>query len=167
MEFEVTIAGRRQRVQLRRGAGRLWEFRLDDELAEADVIEVAPGVFSVLLGGEAFELQVECDGESYRVHHRGRELTAEVIDRRRWSQRRRGAGVESAGPKQVQAPMPGKVIAVLVAVGDRVEAGRGLVVVEAMKMQNEIPAPKSGVVKQVQVAAGDTVEHGQTLVVVS
>ncbi len=164
MQFEVTIAGRTERVEVRRGPDG-WECRVNGELLPADIAEVRPGVFSVLLEGCAFEMQVERDNEHYRIQSRGVELVATVADPRRW--RRRGAGLVAAGRQEVQAPMPGKVIAVLVAAGQRVKADQGLVVVEAMKMQNEIPAPKEGVVEQVLVSAGDTVEHGQTLVVVS
>lgn len=171
MQFEVTIAGRTQRVEVRRGAGG-WECALDGQPLVADVAEVRPGVFSILVGGprqsrggQAFELHVDREEERYRVYSRGQELVATLADPRRWQ--RRGSGLAAAGRREVQAPMPGKVIAVLVAEGQRVEADQGLVVVEAMKMQNEIPAPKAGVVERVLVAPGDTVEHGQTLVVVN
>lgn len=165
MYFEVRIAGRTERVGLRRGAGG-WECTLAGRPLAADIVEVRPGVFSILLGGQAFELQVERDDDHYRVHSRGAEVVAVVADPRRWQGQRRGAGLAAEGRQAVQAPMPGKVIAVLVQAGQQVESGQGLVVVEAMKMQNEIPAPKKGVVERVVVRAGDTVEHGQTLVVV-
>ncbi|MFQ5927458.1 MAG: acetyl-CoA carboxylase biotin carboxyl carrier protein subunit [Terriglobia bacterium] len=173
MYFEVTLAGRTHRVELRRRAEG-WDCTLDARPLAADVVELRPGVFSILIGGpqtgtvgggQAFEIQVERAGDHYRVHSRGRELTATVADPRRWQ--RRATGVAAAGRQEVQAPMPGKVITVLVAAGQRVEAGQGLVVVEAMKMQNEIPAPRGGVVEGVLVAAGDAVEHGQPLVVVT
>ena len=166
MLFEVTIAGRRRRVELRRGA-RGWECRLDGEPLATDIVEVSPSVFSILLGAQAFEVQVEREAEGYRIHSRGTDLAAAVADPRRWSYHRRAAGLAAEGRQEVQAPMPGKVIAVLVEAGQQVNAGQGLVVVEAMKMQNAIPAPKSGVVERVWVAAGDTVEHGQTLVVMT
>ncbi|MFQ5817173.1 MAG: biotin/lipoyl-containing protein [Terriglobia bacterium] len=172
MYFEVTIAGRTHRVELRRRAEG-WECRLDARPLEADIVEVRPNVFSILVGGphpygrggQAFEVQVERADDHYRVHSRGTELVATVADPRRW--RRRGTALAAEGRQEVQAPMAGKVIAVLVAAGQRVEARQGLLVVEAMKMQNEIPAPRPGVVERVLVAAGDAVEHGQTLVVVT
>lgn len=166
MVFEVTIGGRTQRVELRRQASG-WACALDGLPLAADVVEVSPGVFSILVEGEAFEVRVERDAEHYRVHSRGKDLRAAVADPRRWSQRRQRAGLAAAGRQEVQAPMPGKVIAVLVERGQKVESGQGLVVVEAMKMQNEIPAPKKGMVERVLVRTGDTVEHSQTLVIVA
>src|SRR5947209_17816953 len=77
----------------------------------------------------------------------------------------RGGGGE-AGPKKVTAPMPGKVVRLLVSEGDTVEAGAGVVVIEAMKMQNELKSPKAGKVQRVAVAEGATVNPGDTLVVV-
>jgi pyruvate carboxylase subunit B len=75
----------------------------------------------------------------------------------------RAAPAVKVGPASVQSPMPGKVVKVLVAVGDEVKAGQGVVVVEAMKMENELKAPKDGKVKAISVKEGQPVEAGQTL----
>jgi biotin carboxyl carrier protein len=88
------------------------------------------------------------------------------VDPRSWSGRRH-AGSEAEGRQQIVAPMPGKIVRVLVIAGDRVEAGQGLLVVEAMKMQNEIRSPKSGTVESVQVEEGQAVNAGEVLCVVS
>ena len=80
----------------------------------------------------------------------GLEFNAEVIDPRSWRGRRHGSA-EAEGRQQIVAPMPGKVVRLLVKAGDAVEAGQGLLVVEAMKMQNEIRSPKSGTVERVVV----------------
>jgi biotin carboxyl carrier protein len=80
---------------------------------------------------------------------------------------RRGAGVAShGGPVEVRAIIPGRVVAVSVVVGDSVEAGQQILVVEAMKMQNELRAPREGAVERVGVAVGDTIEVGDLLVVI-
>ncbi|MDB4970003.1 MAG: acetyl-CoA carboxylase biotin carboxyl carrier protein subunit [Myxococcales bacterium] len=76
----------------------------------------------------------------------------------------RAAPAQKVGPSSVQSPMPGKVVKVLVAAGDEVKAGQGVVVVEAMKMENELKAPKDGKVKSVSAKEGQPVEAGQTLV---
>lgn len=164
MHFEVTLAGRTERIELRRRAEG-WACTLGGRPVAADVVEIGPGLLSILVGGQSFELSVDRDGDHYRISTRGQELLAQVVDPRRWL--RRGGALAAAGRQEVQAPMPGLVIAVLAQPGQQVDAGQGLVVVEAMKMQNEIPAPKSGQVEQVLVKAGERVEHGQTLVVVN
>ncbi|MGH9789057.1 MAG: biotin/lipoyl-containing protein [Candidatus Acidiferrales bacterium] len=151
-------------VELRRAADG-WECSLDGASQPLDVAEVAPGVLSLLLDGQSFTLHVVRHGDGWRVHTRGTDVTASVRDPRRWQGRTGGAAAD-AGPQEVSAPMPGKVVRVLVSEQEEVEAGQGLVVVEAMKMQNEIPSPKKGVIEQVRVREGDRVEHGAVLVVV-
>ena len=76
------------------------------------------------------------------------------------------AGAEAAGPQQVTTPMPGKIVLVLMKTGDAVDAGQGIVVVEAMKMQNEIRSPKSGTVERLLVVAGQTVNAGEVVAIV-
>lgn len=164
MRFRVTIAGQSKEVEFRRSANG-WECHLEGQPQRVDAVEVAPGVFSVLLDGESFVVHVERLGEGYRVHSRGTDVTAVVENPRRWAGRRtRSLG--RAGRQEITAPMPGKVIRVLVEEEQSVAEGQGLVVVEAMKMQNEIPSPKQGVVERVLVREGDTVEHGAPLLVV-
>lgn len=164
MKLQVTIAGQRQSVELQPGRDG-WECVIGGQLRAVDVVEVAPGVFSLLLDGHSFTIHVERQGDSCRVHTRGTDLVASVENPRRWAGRR-GALAGLAGPQEIIAPMPGKIIRLLVGPAQEVEEGQGLVVVEAMKMQNEIPSPKKGVVERVLVREGDTVEHGETLLVV-
>ena len=76
------------------------------------------------------------------------------------------AGLSGEGPARIVAPMPGKVVRILAAVGQQVEAGQGVIVVEAMKMENELRAPRDGVVKEVPVPEGHSVEAGALLAVV-
>jgi biotin carboxyl carrier protein len=127
----------------------------------ASVREVEAGFYSVLLGSRSFEARVERTTEGLVVHIRGRRFLVEVSDPRRLS--RAAAGVLRGGRQKITSPMPGKVVRVLVAQGDAVEAGQGLLVVEAMKMQNEMRASKGGLVKEVGVAAGAAVSTGDFL----
>ena len=165
MKLEVRIGGEPRRLELRQ-AENGWECRLEGDRRKVDAVEVAPGVFSLLLEGESFTVHVERVEDAYRVHTRGADLVAAVENPRRWAGSSGGA-LGRTGRQEVSAPMPGKIVRVLVAASQAVEVGQGLVVVEAMKMQNEIPSPKAGVVEQVLVREGDTVEHGQGLVVVA
>jgi biotin carboxyl carrier protein len=128
----------------------------------ADAIEITPGVFSLLINGESFEARVEETGGKLRVCIAEREYVAVVHDPRRF---KRGdeAATESRGRQQVVAPMPGKIVRALVKAGDAIEAGHGILVVEAMKMQNEVRSPKSGRVERLLVAEGQTVSAGEVL----
>lgn len=121
-----------------------------------DVREVEPGVFSVLAGDRSYEIRR--DGEHWIW--RGRRFSAEAPETAASRAHRAG------GPVRIQATMPGKVIRVLVEAGDQVAAGQGIVVVEAMKMQNEIKAPRAGLVKTLRAEAGGTVGAGDLIALI-
>ncbi|HEX9456960.1 MAG TPA: acetyl-CoA carboxylase biotin carboxyl carrier protein subunit, partial [Candidatus Acidoferrum sp.] len=101
-----------------------------------------------------------------RVQSGTQEFSAEVLDPRAWRGRRHGV-LEAEGRQQILSPMPGKVVRVLVKPGETVEAGQGLLVIEAMKMQNEIRSPKSGIIERLLAAEGQAVNAGEVLAVVA
>jgi biotin carboxyl carrier protein len=127
------------------------------------VSQVEPGVFSVLADGRSFEVRAIAAVGGLRLEVDGRRFAAEVYDPR--DRGRKSAAALATGRQNIAAPMPGKVIRVLVREGDAVEVGQGLVVVEAMKMQNEMKALRVGNVVEVCVRDGETVSAGDTLVV--
>ena len=166
MKYKVCISGKSYAVELEHKADG-WQARLDGEAMAADVVETLPDTFSVLFSGQSHQVCVTpSSGGQLQLQTGGLEFTAEVIDPRSWSGRRHGAA-EAEGRQQIVAPMPGKVVRLLVKAGDAVEAGQGLLVVEAMKMQNEIRSPKSGSVERVLVAEGQAVNAGEVLCVVA
>lgn len=139
----------------------------NEAMANHSVLEVEPGVYSVVNGaGRSFEVRIHAKPKSasWLVEVAGQSLEVEVCDPRARSAKGHGAGAH--GRQNIVAPMPGKVVRVLVSAGDTVEAGQGVVVVEAMKMQNEMKSPKDGKVAQVLTEAGATVAVGDTLVVI-
>lgn len=165
MKFEVRIGERTRAVELTRN-GASWQVALDGRTVDADAKEIEPNVFSVLLNGASHEIRVTALGEGMlSVQTAQEEFAAEVVDPRAWRGRRHGH-VEAEGRQQITAPMPGKVVRVLVQAGQRVEAGQGLLVVEAMKMQNEIRSPKTGTVERLLAKEGEPVNAGEVLVVV-
>jgi biotin carboxyl carrier protein len=113
--------------------------------------------------GRSYEVSVEARGDTYYVRHGAAELLVTLSDPSRQA-REAGAGAE--GPENILSMMPGKVVRVMIAEGDEVAAGQGLVVVEAMKMENEIAATKPGRVSAIHVEAGQTVEGGAVLMVI-
>jgi biotin carboxyl carrier protein len=165
MKFDVHISGKTRVVELVRDAG-LWRISLDGQPVDADATEISPNIFSILIGGESHEIRVAPSPGGALILQTGHhEFTAEVVDPRAWRGRRHGP-VEAEGRQQILAPMPGKVIRLLVQPGDKVEAGQGLLVVEAMKMQNEIRSPKSGTVERLLAKEGQPVNAGDVLCVV-
>jgi biotin carboxyl carrier protein len=140
-------------------------FRTGGPEREAQVETPEPGVYSVLLNGRSYEARVEeRPGAPLVVVLDGYRFEIEVRDPRRWSRQSSGRG--DAGIQRVMAPMPGKVVRVLAVPGEAVEAGQGLVVVEAMKMQNELKAVRAGKVVSVHAKEGATVAAGDVLVTV-
>ena len=162
MKFEVNIGAKTHIVELERSENR-WRIALNGAAIDADAVELTPSVFSVLLNGQAHEIRVIPSSNGALTLQTGHhEFTAEVADPRAWRGRRHGH-LEAQGRQQVVAPMPGKVVLVLVQQGEKVQAGQGLLVVEAMKMQNEIRSPKSGTVERILVQQGQPVNAGQAL----
>ncbi len=162
MKFEVAINNTQRIVELERDANG-WRISLDGKVVDADTTEIAPNIFSILLDGKSHEIRVASTSSGTLTLQTGRhEFTAEVTDPRAWRGRRHGA-LEAEGRQQILAPMPGKIIRVLVQAGEKVEAGQGLLVVEAMKMQNEIRSPKSGTVERLLVKEGQPVNAGEIL----
>ncbi len=125
-----------------------------------DSIEVEPGVYSILIEGVVYEARV--DGSTVTIA--GERYQTEHTDPRKYV--RRGAGSLASGRTSIKAPMPGKIVRVLVSVDDTVEAGQGIAVIEAMKMQNELKAASGGRVVSLSVKDGDTVVAGAVLAVI-
>lgn len=133
-----------------------------------DPFRVEPGVFSVLVDGVQHEVyverdSVEKDANAFVVTMRGRSQRISVPDPRAWVES--DADRATATTAKIASPMPGKVVRVLAALGDIVEAGAGVVVVEAMKMQNELKSPIRGKILMLVAKEGAAVDANQTLVV--
>jgi biotin carboxyl carrier protein len=127
----------------------------------ASVIEVEPGIYSVLIDGRSFEARMEGGQPACVVNIGPRRFAVEVTDPRQFVCKRDGAPRE--GREALTAPMPGRVVRVLAQAGDRVEAGQGILVIEAMKMQNELKAPKAGTLVSLTAQEGATVAGGEAL----
>ena len=165
MKLQSEIGGKKRYVELTRAGGRsIWS--IDGQRLEADAIEVSPGIYSILVNGKSFEVRMEQASAELRAIAGSREFRVVISDEREW-RRKRGSAIEAEGRQQVLAPMPGKIVRVLVKTGDAVRAGQGLLVVEAMKMQNEIRAPKSGTIDRLAVVEGQTVNAGEVVAIVS
>jgi biotin carboxyl carrier protein len=122
--------------------------------------------YSLIVDNRSFEVEVDNTDDEYRVLVDGRSYHIALVDERRMRVGGAQASLELQGRQRVSVPMPGKVIAVLVAEGDAVEKGQGLAIVEAMKMENEVRSPITGAVKEIRVKPGDTVEGGAVLMIV-
>ena len=172
MQYDVVIGERTRKVAVLR-VGEAWRVVVDAVPYEVQATRVDGALLSLLVGqGSAIPSRsvpaVVIAGKAagtLGVHVNGRQLAVAISESGR-ARRRGGAAAHGAGPQRLTAPMPGKVVRVLVAPGDAVEAGQGLVVVEAMKMENELRAAKAGRVASVSVVEGQSVDAGAVLAVV-
>lgn len=144
-------------------------FSLDgSDVRSGDWIEIGPGIYSVILGRRSYEVHVAPEASdpvraagSYTAIVGGQEYKIELHDPR--ARRHKGSAVPSEGPQDILAPMPGRILKVLVEEKQEVEAGQGLLVIEAMKMQNELRAPRPGRVEKIYTSEGLGVETGSKL----
>jgi len=163
MTYDITIDGKRYRLDLNR-ADDQWSCRLDGRDVEVDAVLIRPDVLSLHIGNQAYEVKCERVAGGTDIWVGSARFAAEVRDPR--SLRGRVRAADDQGPRKLTAPMPGKIVRVLVKQGDAVEAGAGIMVVEAMKMQNEIKSPKKGTVQKILVNEGAAVNAGDVLAIV-
>ncbi len=160
------IANDEQRtVSVEEGEGDTFNVEIDGESLSVDVREVAPGRYHLLQEDEGHNVLVE--QRSPPVLHRGGErIPVELLDEHRAARMALSAFSQKAqeGGNAIQAPMPGKVVKILVAEGDKVTSGQGIIVIEAMKMENELRAAIDGTIKEIRPAEGENVDSGEDLV---
>ena len=162
MLFDATVSGRTERVEVREKDGR-YRVTIGDRTLELDVLKAGESERSILIDGASYDLAVERGTDGVGVILRGDRFDVELKDAVKGVAAGRSA---PAGPLRLTAPMPGKIVKVLVSPGDSVEAGRGLVVMEAMKMENELKATRGGTVQEIKVKEGQAVETGALLAII-
>jgi len=164
MIYDVTINGKDYRLQLERGEAG-WRCRLDGREIQIDAVLARRDVLSVLVGGNAYEIKRECTATDVHLWVGDICYAVELRDPRSLRSRK-GTATDEKGPKKLLAPMPGKVVRVLIGEEQAVEAGQSILVVEAMKMQNEIKSPKKGTVQKIVATEGANVNAGDVLAIV-
>jgi biotin carboxyl carrier protein len=167
--FTVKIDGKERLVEIDDGGVRVDGKPVDVQVTQA---EAEPGVWILRQGGEQTIAQVDGAGAKLTVEVRrpGRDaivVAVEVADARRATIVAPARTAGSGAPITVRSPIPGRLIKLLVKAGDTVAAGQTMAVLEAMKMENELPAPRAGRITEVRCAEGAAVEAGQDLVVVA
>jgi biotin carboxyl carrier protein len=154
------------RVALRETGEGQYEISIDGKAVHVDAVRSGPNIYSVIENGQQFEAMVDEKGaHGFDILVGGRIFHLDVVDERS-KLLAASAALAVSGPQTVTAEMPGKVVKLNVAVGAEVRERQGVVIIEAMKMENEIPSPIDGIVKEIAVSEGQTVEAGATLFVV-
>ena len=161
MKYVTTVDGKEFTVEIVDEK----HIRINERLLDVDFESISgQPVYSLLIGGKSYEAYVSPDDEQWEVLLRGRLYQAEVQDEREKRLRSAGgAGAAEGGEFQMKAPMPGLVVAIPVEEGPPVKKGQVLLILESMKMQNELKSPRDGQIQRIKVKAGETVEQKQTL----
>jgi biotin carboxyl carrier protein len=160
LRLEAEVAGRRLPVEVRGGGDASYAVTIGEHRLEVEARRSGGSGLSLLVGGRSHDVAVERTPTGFRVH-----LAGEVMEVRLSEAASAAMGAPTgSGPGRVIAPMPGKIVRVLVAPGREVDAGQGVVVVEAMKMENELKAVRAGTVRAVHVREGQAVDGGTLLV---
>jgi biotin carboxyl carrier protein len=163
-EARNELGGRSHRLELEKTVEG-WACRFDGQSVDIDAVIIRRDVLSLLVDGHVYEIKREQTATDLHLWVGSTCFAVELRDPRSLRSRQKAAGDEK-GPRKVLAPMPGRVVRLLVAENSNVEAGQGIVVVEAMKMQNEIKSPKRGIVKKISAIPGAAVNPGDVLAVV-
>jgi len=164
MNYEVRIDDKLFRLELDHAEGQ-WHCKLNGTAFNIDAVLTRANVLSILLAGKAYEIKRELTTNDLHLWVGSSRYSAEVRDPRLLRHRKDGT-VGTKGAQKLTAAIPGKVVRALLQEGAQVAAGQGILVVEAMKMQNEIKSPKAGRIQKIMVAIGDAVNAGDIVAIV-
>lgn len=164
MVYEVIVDGKPHRLELEK-ADFGWKCVLDGHTIQVDAVLTRRDVISLIAAGRSYEIKREQTASDLHMWVGSERFAVELRDPRSL-RGRKAASDEEHGPRKLVAPMPGRVVRILVEEKAQVDAGQGIVVVEAMKMQNEIKSPKKGTVRKIVAVTGATVNGGDVLAIV-
>ncbi len=166
--MEIKIDGRTANIQELGRNGNIVTMLVDDELYEVDALRVAEGIYSILYKGKSYNIEMIAGStpRHYTVNSWYNTYNVEVIDAQTRYRMSREQGSHIDEGKTIVSPMPGKVVKILVAEGDEVQAGQTLIIISAMKMESEFKAKSSGIIKRITVSEGDTVDANKELITI-
>ncbi len=130
---------------------------------EVDFLNIGDSRYSIIKDFKSLELIIESNEEGYDILLAGRRYTGQVLDERALSMANRKSGMKHGGG-EVNSPMPGLIVLIPVAIGDTIKEGQTVVILESMKMQNELKSPKDGIVENIHITQGQTVDKGALLI---
>lgn len=166
--MEINIDGRTAIVKEISRKGNLVTMMVDNEIYEVDALMMEEGVYSILDNGKSYNLELIADTSArhYTVNSWYNTYQVEIIDAQTRYRNNREKGVHSDEGNIIFAPMPGKVVRLLVAEGDHVEVGQTLIIISAMKMESEFKAKVGGVIKNISVKEGEIIEANKELITI-
>jgi biotin carboxyl carrier protein len=167
MRYDATVGGQKEATSIEiEPSGPGYKVTVNGESYQVNAVMLDPGGISLLVDGKSYAATIQEKKDRLSVLVRNRIFDVSIIDERRGKLNRIATRFSSQGKQIIASPMPGKVVRVLVNLGDSVLEGQGLVVVEAMKMENELKSPKAGKVIELNAREGSAVDNNAILVVV-
>ncbi|MEI6749081.1 MAG: biotin/lipoyl-containing protein [Bacteroidales bacterium] len=168
MELELNIDSRKAKVDMLKRDGNQLSVSVDGEVYNLDMVRVAEGIYSIIYKGKSFNVEMiqGTTDKHYVVNTFYNSYEIEVVDAETRYIRNRHKGDAHDGDNSISTPMPGKVVKILVEVGEEVEVGQTVIIVSAMKMESEFKVRKPGIVKAIHVKEGDLVEGHKVMVVI-
>lgn len=167
MKLQAHVSDETHQVEIRRDGAQVFA-KIDDREYELEASQPEPNVFLFKNGGRVQEIFVSPNANAngpYMVSTQSGDFEIKLVDPKRL-RGSAGSGEHADGLADIRTMMPGKVVRLILNVGDQVEKGDAVLVVEAMKMQNDLKAPKAGIIKEIRVASGSTVSAGDILAVI-
>lgn len=166
MAIEIKVDDRVAWVNLLNQKGNLLEVEVDGKIYNVDLMHTADGTFSILEGGHSYniELYPHNQPKKYTAYTLYQSYEIEVIDAEAKYLMNRGANDFGTNTNTISSPMPGKIVKILVNVGDEIKEGETALIISAMKMESEYKAPKDGTIRKISIKEGDTIEGDQILI---
>ncbi len=168
MPLDFMIDGRKVDVKLLESNGSVSKISIDNRVYEADILQMGDGLYSIIIDGQSFAIEM-IEGDSpkhYVMNTFYKSFNVEIIDAEKKYQRSRMKGTSTSVENNISSPMPGKVVSILVEVGQTVEAGQPVITISAMKMESEFKAKNPGVVKEIRVKEGAIIDAHQLLIII-
>lgn len=166
LNFDIELDGRKHRLSIQPGAMTDgYSILLDGQPCSADAHLLQPNILSLLIAGRSYRILFDARPGGKAIVLGERRISYRINDPRSLRSRT-NVDTSDTGARPIVASMPGRIVRILVKAGEPVEAQQGLIVVEAMKMQNELKAPRSGNVTRIVVEVGATVQAGDVLLII-
>lgn len=163
MNFEATIFGKKRFLSVKEENGQFLVLLDDKKSIHADLVKTAKS-FNLILNNRSFTVSLVSTNNHFEVQINGKQVSIELLSEQKKAQQKL-KGSELSGAGTIIAKMPGKIVKILAQVGEEVHDGQSIIIMEAMKMENELKAHSKGVIKEIRVKEGDSVEAGTLLVV--
>jgi acetyl/propionyl-CoA carboxylase alpha subunit len=164
MKYTAILDGQERELEITPLKSNVFKIVIDGQIHEIEACHCGKDLISLLIDNLSYDISYSFDGDLICLDFRNQYFNIEVLDERKMRMRRVRSSLDHSGPEIIKTSMPGRVVKVLKQAGERVEAGAGIIIIEAMKMENEIQCRHSGVVKKVNVEPGQTVESEVVLI---